>query len=59
MNKRRDERVSAKGIRDAARHVEFRQYLASEYLEPPTDPRFEELLKRLDDAARKKSTAGG
>ena len=55
MSKRRDGRAAADRIRRAARNADFRNAMASGHLAPPTDERFQDLLRRLDEAeARQK-----
>ena len=49
MNRRRDERQAAEGMRQAAKHI--RDYVAAgPYAAPATSDQFDDLLKRLDDA---------
>jgi hypothetical protein len=49
VNKRRDERQAAEGMRQAAKHL--RDYVAAgPYLAPATGEEFDDLLKRLDKA---------
>ncbi len=49
MNRRRDERQAAEGMRQAARHL--RNYVAAgPYVAPATSEEFDDVLKRLDSA---------
>ncbi|WP_271896354.1 hypothetical protein [Candidatus Phyllobacterium onerii] len=62
MNKSRDERRNAEGMRQTARHEGFQNYIGDARRQPPSDdPLFDELLKRLDDAeeAQSRPKSGG
>ena len=50
MDKPKGKRATTEALRRSVRKDDFREYMASGHLAIPTDERFEELLKRLDEA---------
>ncbi|MDR6635911.1 hypothetical protein J2X72_004725 [Phyllobacterium sp. 1468] len=52
MNKSRDQRYTAEGMREVARHEGFQGHIEDAYHPPSQNDRFADLLERLDAAEK-------